>query len=209
MKEYTNDQEQWEAIKAWWKGNGKQLIAVIILGLAVSFGYQFWQQHKVQQAEKASVLYDQLVASYADGSPLLFKDIANELENNFRSTPYAGIAALLEAKTAAEKGDLAVALQKSQWAMEHARGDWLRQIARLRAARVLLAQQKPDAALALLQKVDDAGYTPAINLVKGDIYLAQGKTADARTAYQAALQAIPATQPLHADLQMRIEQLPG
>ncbi|HVV68040.1 MAG TPA: tetratricopeptide repeat protein [Gammaproteobacteria bacterium] len=209
MQEYNNDQEQWEAIKTWWKANGMQLVAVIVLGLVISFGYQFWQQHKAQQAEKASFLYDQMLAGYANGSMKLFADLAKELEDNFSATPYAGIAALFEAKIAAEKGNSAGALQKLQWAMDHARGDSFRQIARLRAARILLAQQKPDAALSLLQKVDNKGYLPAINLVKGDIYLAQSKMADARTAYQAALQAIPADQPLHADLQMRIIQLPS
>ncbi len=208
MIDYTNDQEQWEAIKAWWKANGRMLVIVIVLGLALSFGFQFWRQHKIKQSETASALYDQMLAGYTAGSAPLFQDLAKDLENNYSATPYASLAALFEAKNAAEKGDLDTALQKLQWAGDHAKGKSWQQIARIRAARVLLAQHKPDAALTLLQKVDDEGFLPEINEVKGDVYLTQGKLADARVAYQAALQSISGLPQLKSDLQMKLEQLP-
>ena len=60
MNDYVNENEQWEAIKAWWKKNGIQLIVVMIIGLAVGFGWRYWESHRLNQKEAASQLFDQL-----------------------------------------------------------------------------------------------------------------------------------------------------
>ena len=62
----------------------------------------------------------------------------------------------------------------------------LKQIARLRAARILLAMQKNQDALDLLATVDDPTYQPLIDEVKGDIYQAMGQTEQAKQAYESA-----------------------
>ena len=52
------EQEQIDAIKSWWKDNGRWVLAAL-LGLAVGYGaYQAWQHYRNGQAEKAGVLFD-------------------------------------------------------------------------------------------------------------------------------------------------------
>jgi predicted negative regulator of RcsB-dependent stress response len=203
-----NEHEQWEAIKTWWKGNGVAVVMIVIIAVGLSFGFRYWQQSRVQKAEQASVLYDQLLlTSFSLKSDQLTTQVANDLEKNYSHTPYAALAAFIEAREAAEKNDLPGAQHKLQWVIDHAKGKDLRQIARVRIARVLLALEQPEQALKLLEKVEDAAFMPAINQVKGDILLSQGKNKEARAAYEAALAAVPATEPIHAYLEMEVAQL--
>jgi len=191
MAHHIDENEQWEAIKKWWKENGTVTIIIFLLAASGSFGFRYWQEAQARKHAEASALYDQLGSQVANSSPQVLAQIAKELETNYTATPYASLAALLEAKNAVEKNDLTLAMQKLQWVIEHANSSDLRQIARLRAARVLLAQKQPAQALLLLEKVDDKAFMPGINQVKGDIYLFQGDKSQARLAYSAALANLP------------------
>ena len=74
-----------------------------------------------------------------------------------------------------------------QWATEHAKEDEMRDVARLRLAGVLLDEKKYDEALKVLSAKSGEGYTMLFSDLRGDVLTAQGKPAEARAAYQAAL----------------------
>ena len=209
MNSYASDHEQWELIKAWWKANGKMIVTVVVIAMAATYGFRYWEQRQQQQAEHASVLFEQLLVSESRGSKAVTNAISLNLENHFTSTPYASLAAMIEARNAIAVNQLDIAEQKLTWAMEHSANKSLAQIARIRAARVLLAQNKPDAALTLLEKVDDDGFTAAINQAKANIYLQKGDKARALEFYQAALKTIPATQAIHELITTQEQQLPN
>ena len=42
MSAYLEEEEQIEAIRNWWKENGRSVIAGAVLGLAAIFGWQGW-----------------------------------------------------------------------------------------------------------------------------------------------------------------------
>lgn len=207
---YTNEHEQWEAIKNWWKDNGKATITIVVVVLALSLGYSTWQHYQVRQRSNAALLYEQLQAGLQqDPSGRMVNDIADDLAKNYAHTPYASLGAFFSAKNAVEKNDLAMAEQRLQWVVTYSKTPALRQIARLRLARVLLAKHKGEQAQVVLQTVDDPTYLPAIRLVQGDIYLAQGKAREARQSYAMALQSLSETSPMYDYLQKQIAQLPG
>ena len=66
----------------------------------------------------------------------------------------------------------------------------MRELARLRLAAVLLQQDAADKALARLQPVPDSAYKARFEDLRGDALAAQGKPAEARVAYQAAIDAL-------------------
>lgn len=207
---YSNEHEQWEAIKNWWKDNGKSTLLILAVVLAVSLGYSAWQHYQVRQKSNAGVLYEQLQNSLQqDPSGRVVNDIADNLTRNYAHTPYASLAAFFAAKNAVEKNNLPMAEQRLQWVVDHSKTSALRQIARLRLARLLSAEHKQEQALMLLQTVDDATYQPAIRLVQGDIYFAQGQVPKARQSYTAALQGLTETSPMYEYLQKQIAQLPS
>ena len=51
------EQEQVDALKAWWRDNGKWLVAAAVIALLGYAGMHFWKNHQAQQAGEAARLY--------------------------------------------------------------------------------------------------------------------------------------------------------
>ncbi|MGP1609836.1 MAG: tetratricopeptide repeat protein, partial [Burkholderiales bacterium] len=92
-----------------------------------------------------------------------------------------------------------------QWVIENAKEDELRDVARLRLARVLIDEKKPDEALKLLETKHGDSFTGLYADVKGDVLLAQGKRQEARAAYQVALDKSDAASPLRQIIQLKLD----
>ena len=60
MSDYT-EEEQIAQIKEWWQRNGKPLLAGGALALVIVFGWNAWQKNQANQAQTASMLYQQLL----------------------------------------------------------------------------------------------------------------------------------------------------
>lgn len=207
MNVYESDQEQVEALKNWWKKNGKLTVAVVIIAIAVSFGWRYWQQYRIQRSEQASMLYEQMLNAFTTQQTPQAKQVIDTLKQDYKDTPYADIAALFAAKSAVEQNQLNDAMPQLQWVIKNGGSHDLRQLARLRAARILLAQKQPQQTLAMLDKVDDSAYMPAIDLVKGDAYVALGQNNNAKKSYQDVLSKLPATELIQPLVQMKLNQL--
>jgi predicted negative regulator of RcsB-dependent stress response len=183
---YETDNEQMEALKKWWGDYGKWVVIAIVLGLALGFGWRYWQQQQLQKRQQASLLYQQIIVADSQKTRAAVVQLSAEITRRFPRTEYAALANLVAAKNIIAEGNLNVAASKLQWTLDHSRTASVRQIARLREARVLLALKKPAEAQKLLAVVDDKAFRPAIDEVQGDIYLALGDTAKAHQSYQSA-----------------------
>lgn len=183
----TSDQEQIQLLKDWWKKYGTTVLMGLMVFFIANFSWQFWQNYHRKYVDGASLMYTQMLSMLqlkkADEAQLL----GEQLFKDYRRTPYASLAGLILAKEAVEQQKLDVALTQLQWVIKHAANNNLKQIAKIRAARILFADHKNQDALALLSKVDDQGYLAAIAELRGDILLALGNAAAAKTAYQEAL----------------------
>jgi predicted negative regulator of RcsB-dependent stress response len=180
------EQEQLDELKAWWKQYGNLVtgaLLVVALGMAGWQGWNWWQRN---QSLQASGLYALVERSAAAHDAKKTRDAAGELISNYAGTRYAAMAALLSARTQAEAGDLKTARTQLEWVQEHAKDD-LRDLARLRLAEVLLAEQSYDTALQTLSVAPAASFAPRFDEIKGDVLAAQGKSTDAAKAYQSAL----------------------
>ena len=95
------------------------------------------------------------------------------------------------ARQAVNDNQLAQAQTYLQWVIDKAESPSLREVARLRLSRVLAAQQQYAAALQVLTVTDDEAYQGLAQETRGDIFKAQGNLAQAKQAYQQALDALP------------------
>ena len=191
MSVYQTEEEQVEAIKAWWKQYGKSIIAGLILGGGILAGTKLWVGHQQQQESAASAEYQILVdAMDADKADLVLTHGA-VLVDKFKDTPYAALASLAMAKAEVDQGKMDAAQGHLQWVIDHAKQADLKHVATLRSAKLLFAQGKGDTALTLLGGDKPDSFAPAYQELRGDIYAKQGKTASARSAYEAALAAMP------------------
>lgn len=204
MDHYVSEDEQVEAIKKWWEANGGAIIVGVVIGLLVIFGWQYWASYRANQAEQAALRYAALSQAVEDNDANQARQEGRVLMEDFSDSAYATLAALQLAKLAAQKRDNATAIERLEWALEHTRQEGIKDIVRLRLARVLLAEKRYDAAEELLNQVTGTSFTAELENLKGDLYVARNQLAKARAAYQAALGASGGN-PM---LQMKLENLP-
>ena len=183
------EQEQLANLKSWWNQYGN-LVTWILLAVSLAVaGYQGWNWYQRGKASDASAVYGVLQRAVGEGDMQRVKTAAGELIEKFGNTPYGPLGAMLAGKIAFEKGDLKTAKAQLTWAADNA-GDDLRDLARLRLAAVLLDEKAYDEALKQVAEPRQASFSARFAEMRGDVLLAQGKSGDARTAYQAAVAAV-------------------
>jgi predicted negative regulator of RcsB-dependent stress response len=92
----------------------------------------------------------------------------------------------MAARVYVDGGDLDKAATELQAVTDHSKDNALALIARLRLARVEIAQKKPDAALATLNGLKAGAFEPRYHEVLGDAYYAKGDKANALKEYLSA-----------------------
>ncbi|WP_260259928.1 YfgM family protein [Vibrio intestinalis] len=199
MELYDTEEQQVEAIKDWWKENGKAVIFGAVIGLGGLFGWRYYQDSVVSAQEAASESYtkavETLAASGADaeGQVQAFIDANGETE-------YAVLAALQLAKVQVEANKLDDAIAQLEWAKTATKDQALSAILNYRLARLQSEQGKFDAAISQLASITDASWAGRVAELKGDILLRKGDADGAYAAYTEAEQAGDASQALKMKL---------
>ena len=202
------EQEQIANFKAFWERFGNLISWVLIIALGSYAAYNFWNTHQRNQTAEASGLYDGLTAAIQAKDAAKVQRITGDLENKCGSTAYAPMAALAAAKAAFDANDLKTAKAQLQWAVDHG-DDEYKAIAKLRLSGVLLDEKAYDQALAQLNGDFPAQFAGDVQDRKGDILVAQNKLAEARTAYQAALDKMEKNNPGRQVVQVKLDAIGG
>ncbi|MBM4180988.1 MAG: tetratricopeptide repeat protein [Betaproteobacteria bacterium] len=203
------EQEQLDDAKAWWKQHGNKVIWGVTLFLVAVAGWRAWETWQRNQAASASMLFDQVVQAANRGDAKAAKDAAAQIMEAHGRSAYATPAAWLAGHINYEAGDLKSARAQYEYAMQHARDDGARQLARLRLAGLLFEQKELDAALKQLEGAFAPAFQGLEGQLRGDILVAQGKTAEAREAYKQALEKLGDTSPLKPLVEIRLDGLGG
>lgn len=206
---YDSDQEQLEALKGWWKENGKAVLLGLALGLAGVLGWTFWRSHQKTQAERASVIYEQLIAAPSGKAAQQAQQQASALLENQPHSEYAALTALVLADRAFARKQPAEARRFLTWILDHADSHGIRMIARLRLARLLSNEHNYDGAIALLEHVEPGPFAGAFAEVRGDILQEKGDSAGARTAYSKALDHLQPGTPEYQRVTIKLDDLGG
>jgi predicted negative regulator of RcsB-dependent stress response len=180
------EQEQIDDIKHFWKryGNAITWALIVVLGAFAAFnGWQYWQR---KQGAEAGVMYDQVEAAVQAGDVARVERALADIKDRYAGTTYAHQAALLAARVFYDKGKSNEAKAALGWVAEKAGDDGLRAVARLRLAALSLEAKAYDEALSHLAASMPASFTALAQDRRGDVYLAQGKPAEARAEYRKA-----------------------
>lgn len=205
--DHYSDEEQIEALKKWWQANGKAIIAGVLIGLAIIFGWRYWTAYRHAHAVEASTRYDTLLQALDQDDAETIRSRGQQLLQEFPNSPYATLAALALAKLEVETGDSSAASERLQWVLNHAKQEEMKDIARLRLARVLVAENQLDAAEAQLDQISDPSFMAEVEDLRGDVYVARNQSGKARNAYQTALATIGSTG-YGTMLQLKLDSLP-
>ena len=188
MAEYETEEQQVEAIKNWWKENGFAVVGGAVLGISALVGWRAWGWHQDKQATEASDLYAIVQQAANKNDAVLLEGSANKLQADYASTPYASLAGLHLAKVKNDKGDTTGSEDSLRWVLKNSKQNSVQDIARIRLARILLAENKIDEAQSLINSNFSEAYSSLVNEVRGDIYVAKGEIEQAKQAYDQAMQ---------------------
>ena len=181
-----DEHEQGERVRNWLRQNGSSLILGIALGLALVFGWKWWQGNGVKHQAEAARQYQQLTDAVAAKDAAKVQAFANQLASDFDDTAYASLGRLRQAAFLQDSGKTAEAIKLLQAAPPHERSD-VAEIRELRLSRLLLLSGKPDEASQVLARLPAPSYPEVAAELRGDIALAKGDRAAARKAYEDAL----------------------
>lgn len=216
----AEEEETLEAIKRWWNDSGKFIAMGIAAIVVLYFGWQLWNNSRTGVAAEASAIYDQLtgIAVVEPGQQVAVAEreramvLIEQLKNEYSSSVYALYGAMFGARLSVEANDLAAARAQLEWLLANTRTGFfsstdptLVALAQLRLGRVLLAEGQGEQALTVISGAEAGALAADFDELRGDIYLSQGQTDLALTAYEAALEAGNAS-PV---LQLKLNELQG
>ena len=180
------EQEQLDDLKAFWKQYGNLVTWVLVLALGSYAAWNGWNYYLRDQGAKAGSLYDEIdrAAEALDNERAM--RIFADMKERYPRAVFTQQAGLVAARVAAEKGQYDAARDSLGWVAQSGGESEYRAIARLRLSGLLLDLKKYDEALKQLDGIDGAEFAALAEDRRGDILLAQGKSEEAKAAYQKA-----------------------
>jgi predicted negative regulator of RcsB-dependent stress response len=180
------EQEQLEDLKAFWKQYGNLITWVLVLALGAYAAWNGWNYYLREQGAKAGSLYDEIdraaEALDSERATRIFAD----MKERYPRAVFTQQAGLVAARVAAEKGQSEAARESLDWVAQSGGEAEYRSIAKLRLAGLMLDLKRYEEALKLLDSIDGAEFVALASDRRGDILLAQGKSEEAKAAYQKA-----------------------
>ena len=188
MEDLT-DNEREEQLRRWWSDNWAWIIGGVALGLAILGGWQYWQRHQAQAADRDEASYRAVVEALDANKREEAVKQAGELRERRPGSPYADQSDLALARAAVDRREFDEAARLLKVVADGSKDPELRLVAKTRLARVLVEQGKHDEALALLDATQAGAFGGIVHDIRGDALAAKGDPAAARKEYESALAA--------------------
>ena len=204
------EQEQVAELKAWWNQHGNLIVSVILAAAVAFAGWQGWRWYSASQAAQAGAVFDSVAKAAQAGDAKALRDSTCTLIESYPRTMYASMGALVAARFHFDRNDLKSAKAQLEWVVERSRSDDFRDVARLRLAAILIDEKAYDEALKLLEAKHAPAYDAQYAALRGDALVAKNQPAEARTAYQLALEKAGNQQSAFREsVRIRLEALGG
>ncbi len=187
MDDLLSEKEQIEQIRSWWSEYGGYVIVGVAAGALLLFGFNYYQNSKLAAQLEASALYETLTNHVVEGNLDDAEIVADQIATSFAKTTYAAQSRLAMARLYMDTNRDQDAADALAALLAGAASEELKAVARVRLARILLYQDKPQEVVDLLESQDNPAFAATYGEILGDAYLALGRIADAQAAYQEVL----------------------
>jgi predicted negative regulator of RcsB-dependent stress response len=199
-----DEHEQGELVQKWLRQNGSSLIIGIAMGLALVFGWQWWQGKGVRHSEEAASQFQAFTEALEAKDEAKAKTFTTLLADKYSDTPYSELAALRNAAYLQDSGKTDEAIKLLQAFQPKVKQADMAEMFKLRLARLMLIAGKPDDAAKQIAAIGNSRYPAVYNELRGDIAAAQGKRDDARKAYQMALTSLDQAAPTRMLVELKL-----
>ena len=203
------EQEQIDALKAWWKQNARLVSTAVLAAALAAASVSGWRWYQQRQSEQASALYGALEQAVGAGDAQQARQLSAQVMERYPRTAYGPMAALVAAKISFDARDLNSAGSQLEWVTEHARDEETAAVAHLRLAAVRLDERRYDEALAALGEKHPESFDGLYADLRGDVLVAQGKIEEARAAYRQALEKLPPGSGFRRMVQVKLDGIGG
>ncbi len=205
-----SEKEQLDALRAWWAENGSYVMGGIAVGIVVIFGWNSWQSGIADAEIEASTLFEDVMEAASLNLIDTAIPPAESLFAEYPDSPYASQARLALARLYMDRGRDQDAVDVLRPLADSAGDDELSLVGKLRLARILLYQDKPEEVLAIASGQEGTAFAARFSDLLGDAYVALGRYTEAEAAYLAALSDNPQAPTVDARLiQLKINDLPA
>lgn len=208
MEAYVTDEQQLEAIRKWFKQHGKNLLTAVLVVALIGLSIRYWFHHKEVTKIEASEEYTTLLMSQSQDDQQSAKFKAQSIVQDYPNTPYASLAGLFLAKLAVQEDNKEEALAHLARVIDGPVEEF-GLVARVRAARLYLNDGQLDKALEMVAVKDGDGYSPLLEEIKGDVYMAQNQSDKAKAAYEQALRLSVEKDLENPLLKLKVQELGG
>ncbi len=185
--QYETEEQQVEALKNWWRENGRAVILGIVIGAALILAWTWYKNHQLNQAVAASDLFSQSIEAIDKGEYDKVSQLADTINDEHDDTLYAAYTNFAAARAAIEQGNLSDAEKHLQWVVDNGDMEDVVLIGKVRLARVKGALGDADAALKVLPGSYAQSFTALVEEARGDLHVRAGNTTAAKSAYESAL----------------------
>jgi predicted negative regulator of RcsB-dependent stress response len=205
------EQEQLAELKLWWRQHGNLIVMTIVAAALAFSAWQGWRWYQASQAGQAAGVYESLVRAAQTADAKALRDASGTLIESYPRTLYASMGALVAARFHFDRNDLKAAKTQLQWVVDKSPSEDFRELGRLRLAAILLDEKAYDEALKLLDAKHGPAYEAQYAALRGDVLVAKNQVAEARAAYQLALEKAGKEQgaAFRESVRMRLEGLGG
>jgi predicted negative regulator of RcsB-dependent stress response len=186
VDEYLDEKEQWERLLGGLRQQAPWMLAGVAVVAAAFGGWHLWQVRAEHRALEAAGLYQQALDAFTHNDLDGGVKIADRLVREFSGGAYSDQANLAAARVQAEAQQLDQAAARLTQVMQNTHDPALALVARLRLARVQLAQNKPDEAIKTLDAVPAGAFSARYAEARGDALLLKGDRDGALAQYRAA-----------------------
>ncbi len=209
VKLSSTEEENTEFLSSLWdKYKYLILLSLVLLGAGI-FGWESWSQNRLSNLQDSADMYESFINSLNDDD-LDQHVLANQIIKKYPNTLYADLVTFHLAKISVEEEDLSKAEEHLMWILQRHDSKWrsgfdpIEATARLRLARVLIANDNSNKALEIINESESM--SSSLHEVKGDAEEKLGLYAEAKLSYLKALEANQ-SQSVEAILKMKLANL--
>jgi predicted negative regulator of RcsB-dependent stress response len=201
------EQEQLDALRAFWRRWGTAIMLGLLLIAVGVLGVRAWGMWHERQARAATVVFEQLQQAVRDKKRDRVQASSQILIQKYPRTIYASMGAMLAAHAALQAGDAKAAKAPLEWAAKSSKDAEYLWLARLQLAGVLLDEGAYAEGLKWLSGSVPQAWGASFADRQGDLWMAQGQRDAARKAYREALDHLKTGGALRDAVQLKLDAL--